>query len=154
MTKGRKLALAGLSIPFLALSALLLSLYPSIAEDVPAMRPFGWIELPEQRPYAEGEVAIGYREAADRARAVLQDHVRTIGVPAFSAAVAVDGRLVWSAAVGHAQVEQLRKATPSTLFRIGSTSKAVTGTLFARMVDGGLVNVEAPISTHVEDLPN
>lgn len=154
MTKRRKITLAVLGIPLLALVALLLPLYPFIAEDVPSMRPFGWFELPGQRPYTEGEVATGYRGAADRARDLLQDHVLEINVPAFSAAVAVDGKLVWSAAAGYAYPEQRRKATPATLFRIGSTSKAVTGTLFARMVDDNLVNIDAPISTYINDFPN
>ena len=118
------------------------------------MRPFGWVELPEMHPHTEGEVATDYRGAADRARDIMQDHVQEINVPAFSAAVAVDGKLVWSSAVGYADLEQRRKATPSTLFRIGSTSKAVTGTLFARLVDDSLVNVDAPISKYVDDLPN
>jgi len=85
---------------------------------------------------------------------LLQDHVQEVNVPAFSAAVAVDGKLVWSAAAGYAHPEQRRKATPGTLFRIGSTSKAVTGTLFARMVDDSLVNMDAPISTYINDLPS
>lgn len=118
------------------------------------MRPFGWFDLPETRPYTEGEVAPGYQGAADRARDLLRDHIGEINVPAFSAAVAVDGKLVWSAAAGYADLEQKRKATPSTLFRIGSTSKAVTGSLFARMVDDGLIDIDAPISTYVDDLPN
>jgi len=154
MTKRKKISLAVLGIPLLGLIALLFSLYPFIAEDVPSMRPLGWFDLPETRPYVEGEVAPGYQRAADRARDLLHDHVKDINVPAFSAAIAVDDKLVWSAATGYAHIEQRRKATPSTLFRIGSTSKAVTGTLFARMVDDSLVNIDAPISTYINDLPN
>lgn len=154
MTRRKKITLAVVGIPLLSLFAFLLTLYPKFAEDRPWMRPFGWIELPETRTYTEGKVTTGYRGAADRARDILQDHVQEINVPAFSAAVAVDGKLVWSAAAGYADLEQRRKATPSTLFRIGSTSKAVTGTLFARMVDDSLVNVDAPISTYINDLSN
>jgi len=154
MTKRKKISLAVLGIPLLGLIALLFSLYPFIAEDVPSMRPLGWFDLPETRPYVEGEVAPGYQRTADRARDLLHDHVKDINVPAFSAAIAVDDKLIWSAATGYAHIEQRRKATPSTLFRIGSTSKAVTGTLFARMVDDSLVNIDAPISTYINDLPN
>lgn len=154
MTGRRKIALAVLGIPLIGLIALLVLLYPSIAEDIPFLRPFGWSDLPQTRPYVEGEVAPGFREAADRAQDILRDHVQAIGVPAFSAAIAVDGKLVWSAATGYADLQQRREATPSTLFRIGSTSKAVTGTLFARMVDDGLVDIDAPVSTYIIDLPN
>jgi CubicO group peptidase (beta-lactamase class C family) len=118
------------------------------------MRPFGWLDLPEAHPYTEGLIPPGYEGAADRARDLLSGHVRDIGVPAFSAAIAINGKLVWSAAAGYADVEQKGKATPNTLFRIGSTSKAVTGTLFARMVDSGLIEIDNPISGYVGDLPN
>lgn len=154
MTKRRKITLAVLGIPLLGLFALILTLYPKFAEDRPWMRPLGWLELPDQHPYTESEVATGYSGAADRARDILQDHLQEINVPAFSAAVAVNGKLVWSAAAGYADLQQRHKATPSTLFRIGSTSKAVTGTLFARMIDDSLVNADAPISTYINDLPN
>jgi len=154
MTKRRKIILTVVSIPLLGLVALLFSLYPFIAEDVAFLRPLGWLDLPEARPYMEGEVAPGYRNAADRARDLLSNHVRDINVPAFSTAIAVDGKLVWSAASGYADLKQKRKATPNTLFRIGSTSKAVTGTLFARMVGDRLIDVDAPISSYVGDLPN
>jgi CubicO group peptidase (beta-lactamase class C family) len=154
MTKRRKITLAVVGIPLLGLFALLLTLYPKFAEDTPWMRPFGWFDLPETQTYVEGEVAPDYRMPADRAQDILRDHLQKIDVPAFSAAIAVDGKLVWSAAAGYADLEQRRKATPSTLFRIGSTSKAVTGTLFARLVDDSLVNIDAPISTYINDLPN
>lgn len=154
MTRRRKMALAVLGIPLVGAIALFLSLYPSIAEDIPLLRPFGWVDLPDTRPYVEGEVAPEYRRAADRAQDLLREHVKDIDVPAFSAAIAVDGQLVWSAAAGYADLEQKRKATPHTLFRIGSTSKAVTGSLFARMVDDGLIDIDAPIATYVDDLPN
>jgi len=154
MTKRRKIILAVLGIPLLGLVALLFSLYPFFAEDVPSMRPFGWFELPETRPYAEGGIAPGYHEAADRARHLLRDHVSDINVPAISAAIAVDGKLIWSAAAGYSDLEQKRNVTPNTLFRIGSTSKAVTGTLFARMVDDQLIDIDAPISAYAVDLPN
>ncbi|NBC26488.1 MAG: serine hydrolase [Bacteroidetes bacterium] len=154
MTTRRKITLAVFCIPLLGVFALFLTLYPKFAEDNAWMRPFGWLDLPEQRPYTESEVAAGYRGAADRARDIVQDHLQEINVPAFSAAIAVDGKLVWSAAAGYADLEQKRKATPNTLFRIGSTSKAVTGTLFARMVDDTLVSLDAPISDYINDLPN
>jgi len=154
MTKPRKIILAAVGIPLLGLIVFLFSLYTYIAEDIPFMRPFGWVDLPKTRPYTEGEIAPGYHEAADRARDLLRDHVSDIDVPAFSAAIAIDGKLVWSAAAGYADVEQKRMATPNTLFRIGSTSKAVTGTLFARMVDDQLIDIDVPISTYSDDLPN
>jgi serine beta-lactamase-like protein LACTB, mitochondrial len=154
VTARRKITLAVLGVPICGLLALFVTLYPKYAEDVPAMRPFGWFALSETHPYTEGEIAPGYQEAAGHARNLLLNHVRDVDVPAFSAAIAVDGKLVWSAAAGHADVAQNQMATPATLFRIGSTSKAATGTLFARMVDDGLIDIDAPISAYASELPN
>lgn len=154
MTRRRKILLLALGMPLLGLLALLLPLYSNFAEDVPLMRPFGWFDLPETIPYNEGEVAPAYLEAAAQARELLLSHVREIGVPAFSAAVAVDGQLVWSAAAGFASPESRREASPETLFRIGSASKAVTATLLARMADAGFIETDAPVSAYVRELPN
>lgn len=129
--------------------------YLFIAEDHPALvGPLGWTAVPDEAPYTEGFVDPAYRDAAERARDKLTAHRAAIHSPALSAAVAVDGRVVWSAAAGWADIKTGRPATPETLFRIGSTSKAVTGTLFARLVDAGLVALDEPISTYVDDLPN
>ncbi len=48
----------------------------------------------------------------------------------------------------------LRDATDSEIFEEAKKAKAVTGTLFARMVDDGLIDIDAPISNYVDDLPN
>lgn len=154
MTRLQKIVLTVLAVPLLGLLTILLTLYSFIAEDVFWMRPFNWTELPETYPYTEGIVASNYKEAAGSARDLLRDHISYINVPAFSAAVAVGDKLIWSASIGYADLEQNRKATPNTLFRIGSTSKAVTGTLFARMVDRDIIDIDTPISVYVEDLPN
>ena len=130
-------------------------LYLFLAEDNPAiLGPFGWLPVPENAPYTEGMVKPEYRAAADEMRDLLLAHRAAIHAPALSAAVVVDGQLVWSAAVGWADLAAEKNATPDTIFRIGSTSKAVTGTLFARLVDAGLVELDTPISEYVDDLPN
>lgn len=128
--------------------------YVFLAEDNPALLPFGWKTIPANAPYAEGPVAAQYLEKADELHKLLVAHHAQIGVPAFSAAVTVEGELVWSAAVGWADLKSLRPATPQTLFRIGSTSKAVTGTLFARLLDVGEVELDVPIKEYSRTLPN
>ncbi|MEX2334892.1 MAG: serine hydrolase domain-containing protein, partial [Pseudohongiella sp.] len=56
--------------------------------------------------------------------------------------------------VGWSDLEAEKPATPETLYRIGSTSKPVTGTLLARMVDAGLVDLDQPIGGYDDALPN
>jgi CubicO group peptidase (beta-lactamase class C family) len=68
--------------------------------------------------------------------------------------VSVDGQPVWAAATGWADVTAARQLSTEAVFRIGSTSKAVTATLLARLVDAGTVALDAPSSRYLPRLPN
>src|SRR5690606_29362357 len=85
---------------------------------------------------------------------LLTRHKEKIHAPAISAAVAIDGEIVWAGAVGWANVEAQVPATTETLFRIGSTSKAVTGTLLAKMVQEGMIDLDRPIADYYTGVPN
>ncbi|WP_375203261.1 serine hydrolase domain-containing protein [Hyphococcus sp.] len=156
MKISRKLTLATLLTAFfLTVTYFAAPVYHFFAEDHPGMTgPFGWMTVPDEAPYTEGVVDPRYSAAAKKAQAIMAEHRASIHAPALSAAIAIDGELVWSAASGWSNLGAETSATPHTLFRIGSTSKAVTGTLFARLVDAGLVDVDAPISNYVTSLPN
>lgn len=88
------------------------------------------------------------------ALALLAQHRGKIHAPAMSAAVAVQGHIVWAGAVGWENIEQQIPVTDKTRFRIGSTSKAVTATLLARLFQDGKVDLDKPVSHYVADLPN
>src|SRR5690606_19127297 len=85
---------------------------------------------------------------------LLEQHKNKIRAPAVSAAVAVDGKIVWAGATGWANIEAQIPATADTRFRIGSTSKAVTATLLAKMVQAGKIDPDIPIAHYLSDLPN
>lgn len=85
---------------------------------------------------------------------LLAQHREKIHAPAISAAVAVDGKIVWVGAVGWENIEQQIPASERTQFRIGSTSKAVTATLLAKLFQAGKIDLDKPISNYVADLPN
>lgn len=85
---------------------------------------------------------------------LLAQHRAKINAPAISAAVAIEGKMVWSGAVGWANIENKIPVTEATQFRIGSTSKAVTATLLAKMVQEGKIDLDKPIENYYPDLPN
>jgi len=85
---------------------------------------------------------------------LLLQHRAKINAPAISAAVAIEGKIVWAGTVGWANVEKQIPATESTQFRIGSTSKAVTATLLAKMVPEGKIDLDKPIENYYPNLPN
>ena len=84
----------------------------------------------------------------------LESHRLAEALPALSAAIGVDGELAWAAAAGWANVEARVAARRSHKFRIGSTSKAVTSTALARMVDDRRIDLDTRIDTYFDPLPN
>lgn len=74
-------------------------------------------------------------------------------IPALSLAAADATGVIWSHALGKADLEFGIPATPEHLFRLGSVSKAVTATVAARMVTRGLIELDAPIAYWLPDLP-
>jgi CubicO group peptidase (beta-lactamase class C family) len=134
---------------------LLWPIYGFVAESNALLRkPWAWETVPVANSCQLSNVAAAFKVEADQACSLLLARQERIRMPSISAAVAIDGGLVWSAAVGWSNLRDKVLATPETLYRIGSTSKPVTGTLLARMIDAGLVKLDEPASEYDDALPN
>lgn len=95
-----------------------------------------------------------YKEAANKALTLISKNKVAINAPAISAAVSINGKLVWAGASGWSDIENEIPVTTNTQFRIGSTAKALTGTALARMFDAKLIDLDNNISVYMDDLPN
>lgn len=73
--------------------------------------------------------------------------------PALSVAVARASGIVWAQAYGKADIEFDVAATPQHSFKLGSVSKVITATAAARMAARGELDLDAPISQWLVDLP-
>lgn len=94
------------------------------------------------------------REAApEAARAVVRDLMGRAPFPAASAAVWRDGGLVWAEAFGMADLETRTPATPEDRFRLASVSKVLTAAAVMRLVERGVVELDAPIDRYRPGLP-
>jgi serine beta-lactamase-like protein LACTB, mitochondrial len=91
--------------------------------------------------------------AAARAEAVAQRLFAANPMPALSLAVARPGGLVWAKAYGKADLQLDVAATTAHRFGLGSVSKVVTAAAAARLVDRGLLDLDAPIVRWLPDLP-
>jgi serine beta-lactamase-like protein LACTB, mitochondrial len=69
----------------------------------------------------------------------------SMNAPALSAALSIDGKVVWRGAAGLADVEQKVKADFDTRFRLGSTSKAVTAVAVGVLLDQGKLALDQAI---------
>lgn len=101
------------------------------------------IELPA--PYWAAAIA----EARE---VVLEERARQ-GIPAISAAVAIDGKIVWSEGFGYADLENLVPARAGTLYRIGSVSKPVTAAAVVQLAVAGELDLDAPVQRYVPSFP-
>jgi serine beta-lactamase-like protein LACTB len=73
--------------------------------------------------------------------------------PALSMAVARGDGVIWAEALGTANLEHGVPATVAHTFPLGSVSKVITSTAAARLVTRGALDIDAPISLYLPDLP-
>lgn len=119
-----------------------------------ARLPWGWQELPTDMPRNQSEFDPAYAEAASAAMEILAERRQKIQAPSLSAAIVIKDELVWAGAIGWSDVSEKVAVGTKTTYRIGSTSKAVGITGLSRLVAAGSLDLDAPISTYLEDLPN
>ncbi len=107
----------------------------------------GWRSLPKVASLTSEIIRPEWTERSRGAEKALKAGQERMHAPALSAALSIDGELVWRGAIGTADVEGRLKADFDTRFRIGSTSKAVTATGVGVLIDRGKLNLEQPIAS-------
>lgn len=97
--------------------------------------------------------AAAFRQAVQRSQEIVSDWQRENHTIGTSAAVAIDGRVVWSEGFGWADLELGVRATPQTRYRIGSVSKMFAAVALMRLVEQGRVDLDAPVQQYLPDFP-
>jgi CubicO group peptidase (beta-lactamase class C family) len=118
------------------------------------MPPWGWLTIDGPVPLAEQAFHPRYEAAGSRALTQMAAYRAATNLPSLSAAVAVGSELVWVGSVGFSDVASRTPVTPETLFRIGSTSKALTATALARLVERGEIELDSPLSSYLANVAN
>lgn len=78
-------------------------------------------------------------------REFIEGAMKKMHVPGTAVAVVQDGRTVWAEGFGVRSVEGSDAVTPETRFMIGSTGKALTSFMMARLVDQGRMRWTTPV---------
>lgn len=91
--------------------------------------------------------------AIEQARALIAREMARTLAPAVSVAVSRDGRLIWSEAIGCADLELQVPVSPTTRLRIGSVSKPLTSVALGALVEDGKLDLDASIQRYVPDFP-
>ncbi|HSR70543.1 MAG TPA: serine hydrolase domain-containing protein [Acidobacteriota bacterium] len=79
------------------------------------------------------------QEAEEEALAIAREVLQQNRLPGLAVTVLRQGEPVFSQGLGYADLELKVKATPHTLFRIGSLSKLITVAALARLQEQGLI---------------
>lgn len=97
-----------------------------------------------------GSAAPGLRAQID---AQLQANASLHGIPAQSVLVMRNGEVIYRNQTGLADIETQRAVRPEDVFAVYSVSKLFVSTLILELVDQGRIDLEAPASRYVADLP-
>lgn len=72
--------------------------------------------------------------------------------PGLSFGIVVDGKLVYSGAVGYTDVSKKTPATPQSLFRIASMTKSITAMAILKLRDEGKLRLDDPAEQYIPEL--
>jgi CubicO group peptidase (beta-lactamase class C family) len=90
---------------------------------------------------------------AESARAIAEAIHQSLDLPGLGVAVAVDGKIVVAEYLGWSDQEKQQPLAAASLFRVGSVSKLLTATAMARLKQAGRLDIDAPISRYLDDVP-
>ncbi len=75
------------------------------------------------------------------------------GIPGLQITIVRHKKIVFAGAYGHANLESKAPVTESTIFPVNSISKAFAGVAAMQLVEAGKLELDAPLSVHLEELP-
>lgn len=92
-------------------------------------------------------------EVECKAEKLCRDFMDETGMIGMQIAVSKKNKMLWSANLGYADLENKIRVTDSTLFRINSISKSVTSLALIKLVSEHKLDLDAPIQKYVPDFP-
>jgi CubicO group peptidase (beta-lactamase class C family) len=92
-------------------------------------------------------------EKEARIASTISNFMATANVPGISAAVVQNGKFVWSAGFGMADLEESVPGTSRTLYRLGSISKPITATAALHLWEDGKLDLDASVQKYCPAFP-
>lgn len=121
----------------------------------PELHALEWTPLPE----IKDDIGVSetyltkYASAIEQANLNVLQARKNLGVPGISIAVGVNGKMVWAAGYGYADLSTQRPISLASKFRIGSTSKALTSLLLGEFIESNAIDLDMPITHYLPHLP-
>jgi CubicO group peptidase (beta-lactamase class C family) len=83
--------------------------------------------------------------ATHRLQTFIRQEMKAADVAGLSVALVSDQQVLWAQGFGWANETAKQRATPETLYRVGSISKLFTAAAVMQMAEQGRLNVDAPV---------
>jgi CubicO group peptidase (beta-lactamase class C family) len=94
-------------------------------------------------------------ETTDDLERELEAFRQRLQIPGMAAAIADDGKVVWSRGFGYANLERRAPVDPDTTsFHLASVTKPYTATVVLQLVDEGRLDLESPVSAFGVGMPS
>ena len=88
-----------------------------------------------------------------KAEKICKDFIDQNGVNGIQVCVSKKNKVVWSGALGYADIINKVYVTDSTKFRINSISKSITSLALIKLVSEGKLNLDSPIQKYIPEFP-
>ena len=98
------------------------------------------------QPLRASPAPAGWAAAIDSFRVRLRADVAADSIGGITAAIVVGDRMVWAEGFGWADRDRRIPAGVETIYRIGSISKSFTAVAMMRLVDAGVLALDAPVA--------
>jgi serine beta-lactamase-like protein LACTB len=85
---------------------------------------------------------------------IAREEMKRLSIPGMQVVIARDGKIVYSAAYGLADVEKNTPVTRDTRFRTASVAKSITATAVMQLADEGKIDLDAPIQAYCPAFPH
>jgi CubicO group peptidase (beta-lactamase class C family) len=83
----------------------------------------------------------------------LKEAIKANQIPGLAVGVIKDGKIIFEQYYGVENLEDLKKVSPASMFRIYSTSKLMTNVGIFQLIEQGKLSLEDDISNYVNNLP-
>ena len=94
---------------------------------------------------APAAVSPDYSSITGELSQLVQTTVDEAGITGLSVALVDDQKIVWSEGFGYADKEKGIKATPETIYGVGSISKLFTATAIMQLAEEGEIDIDQPL---------
>ncbi len=91
--------------------------------------------------------------ALRRVEAAIREYQARGHIPAVSAAIARNGKLIWARSFGYADLENRVRATELTVFPTASVLKTITAVAVLQLSERGRLDLDAPIQSYCPAFP-